>query len=362
MPKVNQDLIAQHLKISRTTVSRSLANHPAISAETRARVLSAAEELGYRQSPGRAARRGKSSRTFTIGVLIGVPREAVTMVTYPYVLKGIRDRAEIERVSVDVAYQPPGEVESEATRQTLMRQIRANDWRGAVLIHPFPEPAVEQIASRVSTVAVLESYSHPGIDIIDTDDAPAVLELVLRLYAAGHRRIGFLSWTYPVGGHWVARRFSGYVEALFYQGLPFNPDWVINVHRESPRLNPTQVSDRVARLITQDHVTAWVCAADHQAYPLMQDLRARGLQVPADCSVTGFDGLEPPPGLRRATSMRVPHEHIGASAMTRLVNRIQHPTSPRRKILVEAQLVEGETIGPPPAVPIPRLRSAAPSA
>lgn len=349
MLSVNQDLIAKRLNISRTTVSRSLANHPAISAETRARVLAAAEELGYRPSPGRAARRGKNSRTFTVGVLIGVPRENVTMVTYPYILKGIRDRAEIERVSVDVAYQPPGEFESEANRLTIMRQIRANDWRGAILIHPFPEPAVEMIASRVSTVAVLESYSHPGIDIIDTDDAPAILDLVLRLSAAGHQRIGFVSWTYPVGGHWVARRFSGYVEALFYQGLEFNPAWVINVHKQSPRLPPPQVSETVARLYARDRVTAWVCAADHQAYPLMQDLQARGIRVPEDCSITGFDGLEPPPGLRRATSMRVPHEHIGSSALTRLVNRIQHPTSPRRKILVEAQLVEGETIAGPPA-------------
>ena len=57
MASINQNLIAEKLKISRTTVSRSLANHPAISAETRAKVQSMAEELGYRQSPGRASRR-----------------------------------------------------------------------------------------------------------------------------------------------------------------------------------------------------------------------------------------------------------------------------------------------------------------
>jgi len=347
MAAINQELIAQRLNISRTTVSRSLANHPAISAETRARVLAAAEEVGYRLSPGRAARRGKHSRTFTIGVLIGVPRENVTMVTYPYILKGIRDRAEIERVSVDVCYQPPGDFEGEQDRQTVLRQIRSNDWRGAILIHPFPEPAVDMIARRVSTVSVLESYNQTSIDIIDTDDAPAILDLVLRLSAVGHRRIGFVSWTYPVGGHWVARRFSGYVEALFYQGLEFRPEWVINVHKCAPRLSPAEVSATVAGLIARDGVTAWVCAADHQAYPLMHDLQSRGIRVPEDCSITGFDGLEPPSGLRRATSMRVPHEHIGSSAVTRLVNRIQHPTSPRRKILVEAQLVEGETIAPP---------------
>lgn len=348
MPFVTQDQIAARLKISRATVSRSLANHPAISAETRRLVQEMAAKLGYKQSPGRVARRGKKSRIFTIGVVIGVPRgENLTMVTYPHILKGIRDRAEIERVTVDVSYQPPADISTEAGQLALMRQIRNNDWRGAILIHPFPEPAVALIASRISTVSVLESYDQPGIDIIDTDDAPAILDLVLRLSAAGHKRIGFVSWTYPVGGHWVARRFSGYVEALFYQGLEFRPEWVINVHKNSPRLQPQEVSATVAKLFQDDKVTAWVCAADHQAYPLMQDLAARGIRVPEDCSVTGFDGLEPPAGLRRATSMRVPHEHIGSSAMTRLVNRMSFPAAPRRKILVEAELVEGQTIAPP---------------
>jgi len=348
MPTVNQELIAQQLKLSRATVSRSLANHPAISAETRRRVQEMAAKLGYKQSPGRAARRGKKSRTFTIGVVIGIPRgENVTMVTYPHILKGIRDRAEIERVSVDVCYQAPADFDTDMGKQDVFRQIKTNDWRGAILVHPFPEPAVAMITSRISTVSVLESYNEPGIDIIDTDDAPAILDLVLKLSAAGHKRIGFVSWTYPVGGHWVARRFSGYVEALFYQGLEFRPEWVINVHKNSPRLQPQEVSATVAKLFKEDHVTAWVCAADHQAYPLMQDLSARGIRVPEDCSVTGFDGLEPPAGLRRATSMRVPHEHIGSSALTRLVNRMSHPAAPRRKILVEAELVQGQTIAPP---------------
>jgi LacI family transcriptional regulator len=138
MASVNQDLIAAKLNISRTTVSRSLANHPAISVETRAKVHSMAEELGYRQSPGRASRRhSKSSRAITIGVLIGIPAENVVMATFPYILKGIRERAEIEHVKVDVYYQPPGEFHSESNRQSVFRHIRNNDWRGTILIYPF---------------------------------------------------------------------------------------------------------------------------------------------------------------------------------------------------------------------------------
>lgn len=345
---VNQDLIANRLKISRTTVSRSLANHPAISEETRAKVHSLAEELGYRQSPGRAARRhSKSSRTLTVGVLIGIPAENVVMATFPYILKGIRERAEVERVKVDVYYQAPGDFHPEESRQSVFRHIRNGDWRGTILIYPFAEAAVEMISRKISTVSVLESYNQPGIDIIDTDDASAIVSLVESLHTAGHRRIGFVSWTYPIGGHWVTRRFSGYVEALFTYGLEFHPEWVLNVHKKSPRLTPAEVADAVVRRIKESGVTAWVCAADHQAYQLIQDLSARGIRVPEDCSITGFDGLEPPAGQRPVTSMKVPHEHIGSSAISRLVNRIQHPTAPRRKILVEAEFVSGESIATP---------------
>jgi LacI family transcriptional regulator len=225
--------------------------------------------------------------------------------------------------------------------------MRNGNWRGTILIYPFAEQAVEIISRRLSTVAVLESYNQPGLDIIDTDDASAISSLVARLADSGHRRIGFLSWDYPVGGHWVARRFSGYVEALFNRGLPFRPEWVLNVDKNLPRLSPTQVADAVAQKIREDHVTAWVCAADHQAYQLAHDLPVRGLRVPEDCSITGFDGLDPASGQKRVTSMRVPHEQIGSAAVTRLVNRIQHPTAPRRKILVEAEFVAGESITAP---------------
>jgi LacI family transcriptional regulator len=274
------------------------------------------------------------------------------------ILKGIRERAEAERVTIDICYQPPVDFHPELSRQAVFRNMRSGNWRGTILIYPFAEEAVETISRHLSTVGVLETYSKSGIDVIDTDDALAMVALVERLSEAGHERIGFLSWDYPIGGHWVARRFSGYVEALYLQGLDFHPDWILNVHKRKPRLAPPAVADEVARLIREEKVTAWVCAADHQAYQLAQDLPDRGLRVPQDCSITGFDGLDPAPGQIRVNSMRVPHEQIGAAAVTRLVNRIQHPNAPRRKILVEAEYVRGETIGPPmTGIALPGARS-----
>jgi LacI family transcriptional regulator len=349
MNALNQQLLAEKLNVSRTTISRSLANHPAISVETREKVQRLAAEMGYHGRRARRPARVRPSKQATIGVLIGVPAENVAMATFPFILQGIRERAEIEQLTVDVCFEKPAMLDPNSKRQRVFRHIRAGDWRGTILIYPFPEPAVDLISRKISTVAVLESYANATIDIIDTDDSAAILALVTKLRDAGHRRIGFLTWHYPVGGHWSIRRFGGYVEALFHLGLEFRTDWVINISRTTPPLSELgpDIPDRVAHYHRHDRVTAWVCAADHQAYHLIQALHQRGIRVPEDCSVTGFDGLEPPPNTCRVTSMLVPHEDIGASAVARLASRMMHPQSPRRKILVEARLVEGETIAPP---------------
>jgi LacI family transcriptional regulator len=343
---INQERIARELKISRATVSRSLANHPSISTETRAQVLQLAESLGYRSHPGRTLRRRRSGRPLTIGVLIGIAKENMALATFPYILKGIRDRADADRIAVDVCYQDPVSFRPEEARQPVFRQIRAANWRGALLIYPFPHKAVEVLAQKISTVAVLDDYPELGLDSIDVDDNAGIVQLVELLVKQGHRRIGYAAWRYPVGVHWTLRRFGAFTEGIFRTGLDFHADWAINVHKHAPALPPAAIAQTVARLTREQRITAWVCAADHQAYHLIHDLRNLGLRVPRDCSITGFDGIEPPPGAPRLTSMRVAHEDIGMSALVRLTSRMLDPKAPRRKILVEARLVEGETVAP----------------
>jgi len=301
--------------------------------------------------------RGNSSRAdaLTIDVLIGIPGENVMLATFPYILKGIRERAELEirerqevgGIKIDVRYLAPGDFNPETGRQPIFRNGHKGERRGTIVIYPFAESAVEMISRRTPTVSVLENYSSLGIDSIDTDDTTAISELVGRLYSLGHTRIGFLSWHYPVRGHWLERRYSGYLRGLGAHGLKSSREWAHNVHAGGPHLPPGEAARAIAANMRDSGVTACVCAADHQAYRLVQDLEALGLRVPTDFSVTGFDGLEAPFGLPRATSMRVPHEHIGSSALTRMINRVMYPSSLPRKILVGAQLVPGETTAPP---------------
>jgi hypothetical protein len=121
---INQQLIAERLKLSRTTVSRSLANHPAISADTRAQVQSLAAKMGYRGNPTRTLRRSRQSKPLTIGILIGVPAENVAMATFPFILQGIRERAGMEHVSIDVCFENPASFEPAVRPTSIFRNIR----------------------------------------------------------------------------------------------------------------------------------------------------------------------------------------------------------------------------------------------
>ncbi|PTY02148.1 hypothetical protein DB347_24820 [Opitutaceae bacterium EW11] len=352
MRSVSQHLIAKKLKLSRTTVSRSLSNHPAISLSTRLKVQAFAAQLGYRSAPTRAVRRPRQAKPITFGVLIGAPLVAADRGTFPTILQGIRHRAGIEHAAVDVVSLDPAEFSEDAAQRHAFRLIRGSHWRGAILIYPFPSTLVKTLSEKISTVSVLTEYRDVSIDLVDTDHEN-VGWLVDGLVAQGHRKIGFVSWHYPVGGLWAARRFGAYSESLYRHGIEVDARFVFNVGTHRPPIeNPEQIADLVADALRRDQITAWVCAADHQAYQLISDLRERGIRVPDDCSVTGFDGNEPPPGLPALTTLRVPNDQVGGSAVAQLVSRLLYPRSARRKILVETNLVPGATCAAAPAAPI----------
>lgn len=348
MPRINQQAIAHLLQLSQTTVSRSLANHPAINSETKAKVLETAAKLGYSQRIKRATT-SVTSRTSAIwGVLISMSKSMQEIVepaheTFQEILRGVAAKSSHHNSVLDVVYHDPAD--KEGTR--LMRRIRAAKWRGAILIYPVDPELAHAICNQVPTVSVINNYRHDLIDSIDVDQCEAIYALVRHLKEAGHRQIGFLSWRYTVDVPWVMHRFGNYVEALYRLDLEFSTDNAINLRR-GHELDPVSCARTMVDLM-QRGVTAFVCAADHQAYGMIQELKKLGIRVPQDVSITGFDGILPPPNLPQLTTVRVPHEEIGRSAIHQLTRRIEQPTAPRRHILVDGDFVAGETVTHPPA-------------
>lgn len=340
MPRINQQKIAQQLSLSQTTVSRALANHPSINAETKAQVWELAARLGYQIPPSRGRTNRAPNEPTVIGVVIAIPRrQRGHAETSQLVLRGVAERSSTDVVTLDILYQEP----SEHDPKQLQKRLRQGRWKGCILVHPMAEEAVELISKTIACVSVVENYRRNYIDSVDVDQIEAISTLVRRLHADGHRRIGFLSWLYEVPTPWVYHRFGAYLETIVQLGVDYHPEDLINIHPKD-RFSTEEVADRAVEAIRRG-VTAFVCAADHQAYETRRLLAKRGIRVPQDCSLTGFDGIEPPSGESRITTVRVPYDEIGRSAFHQLMRRIDHPTAPRRHVLVDGELLEGDSIG-----------------
>ncbi|KAF0095743.1 MAG: hypothetical protein E1N59_519 [Puniceicoccaceae bacterium 5H] len=345
MAKLNQQLIAERLNLSRTTVSRCFTNHPKISPETRAKVFQLAAEMGYDYTAQRNQNREtKGDERNVIAVLIGLPQGQVVD-TASHILAGISEKTASERLELQLHYVDPTTFMPSPRPRKIIKNVNTASWRGVLLLYPLQEQAVRNLMTKFPTLSVLDEYDFPEVDCVDADQVHGIRLMVQHLHQLGHRRIGFLTWKYQVPAAWVERRFGAYVESLYRFNLPFNPSDVLNTQADE-RI-PLPELTRLAAERTRDGVTAWVCAADHQAYHLIDGLQEMGLRVPEDVSVTGFDGVPPPIGMPQLTTIRVAFRDIGVSAVHSLQRKIMDSAAQRRHVLVMGKEVPGATTAPP---------------
>lgn len=348
MAKLNQKYIADELNLSRTTVSRCFTNHPKINPETRAKVFKLAAEMGYSYSTQRNAVTKKLADRKKIAVLVGISdedRKHNDTATAEKVLIGISEKAAVEKLEIEVHYVDPKTFLPPSRARRIVKNVPCLDWKGVIIIYPLKEEAVANVMSKFPTVSALEDYDNCEVDCINQDQIRGISRVMERLVDLGHQKIGFLTWKYPVHTPWVERRLGAYVENLYRFGLELDPKRILNA-LPNEQIPLDELAD-IAIAHLEKGVTAWVTAADHQAYHLIDDLQKRGVRVPQDCSVTGFDGVPPPPGMPQVTTIRVPFRDIGISAVSSMLRKIDHPNTSRRNIQVSGELVLGDTTAPP---------------
>jgi LacI family transcriptional regulator len=343
---MNQKEIAERLGLSRTTVSRCFTNHPKINPETRARVFELAAESGYTYSPPRNLTQERSRTANSVAVVAGIPSNASRQVeTAREMLAGISERLAAEKLTLNVNYIDPTDFNLSPRSRRIIPGLRNANLLGFILLYPFREESVRNLVSKFPTICVLNEFEDLDVDCVDVDQTHGISRMVRHLHELGHRNLGFLSWKYKLPTPWVERRFGAFVESLYRWRMPFNEDCVINVHREG-QIEVDEVVQAAIKMV-RNGVTGIVCAADHQAYPLVKALREEGIRVPEDVSITGFDGEEPVNGLPQLTTIRTPFRDIGVSSVVSLLRRVTHPSASRRHILVAGRPIEGGTTAPP---------------
>ena len=336
--KVTQGDIAKKLNLSIATVSRALRGDLAIHPELRAEVVATAAMLGYHQRAKRTDREektGAGSGHRFIGVLMKVPsREdawAPDEIAHGY-LSGMSEISTEKNASLIVHHVSDKSARDllEPAKQPPM--VRDGTISGLIFIHHFPPKLVVEFSKRIPSVTLVHDVPGARINHVDMDHMQAVQDLMDKLFQQGHRRIGFVG--YRKNLTWARARLAGYLQAMLRRDLPVEPSVIL----EEPS------GDKVLHLMKKG-VTAWVCSIDSIGYRLCRALLDRGVQIPKDASIVGFNGVTPLLNCPQLTTVRPPLKTMGQSALNLLLERLEAPLVRPLKLLHPCEFVPGKTVG-----------------
>lgn len=164
MPTINQQVIAEKLKLSRATVSRCFTNHPGINPRTRAKVFALAARMGYTHPEKRepAAHR-REDRRLAFGVLIGVDLPNFDHTGYANpgqeLLNGLSEVARVHDVRLDLHFVRPENLHLDSPSYAKIMAGRQRWWDGVVLIDPFPISVVDELVAKYPVFSLVEPYA-----------------------------------------------------------------------------------------------------------------------------------------------------------------------------------------------------------
>jgi len=191
-------------------------------------------------------------------------------------------------------------------------------------------------------------------DFVGTNNVTSAVNGVEHLIGLGHRKIGLITNMEPVSS--VKDREAGYSTALQYAGIALDPSYI---QRDSVD-EPEGVEAALEALLNLDHPpTAIFCINDLLALQVYEAIYRRGLSVPGDISVLGFDGLlRWLPGSGYLTTMAQDFRRIGQLA-AELIQERMSSGKPDAFIhmLIDAPLLDRGSTGPPPASSRPGLKN-----
>ncbi len=343
MKRPTQSDVARVAGVSRATVSYVINGRAdgrvSTTEETRQRVLLAVEQLDYQ--PDASAQSLRLGKTGTIGVLIPDMHNP----HYWQIVYGVEEEARARGYDLflsSTALDPDRELGS--MRALLQRRID-----GLVLLLTFRNPGDEAVAalirqrSPVVLVGGKDDAPDLSLDVVEPDHGTGAIALMAHLLALGHRRIGLVHGV--AAPHLAAERMAAYARMLRAAGV--EPDETL-IQRCGPSL-PDGYEAALRLLDRSPRPTAIVAINDYLALGVLRAAADRGLRVPADLSVAGFDDIEITPYLCPAlTTVRVNAEELGRRALRLVLERIHDAQRPPQHVRIPAALVSRESTGPAP--------------
>ncbi|SNS16850.1 LacI family DNA-binding transcriptional regulator [Tropicimonas sediminicola] len=327
--------IAREAGVSVAAVSKVLNNREGVGAETRERISRIARDLGYRGRGGRGAARGLARAT-----LVTLDRYVMNDAFYGAIIAGILSHGKAADIDISVS------VVAGTEPRCLQQRFRDEPPTALVLVGIDQlELVSEAVAFGCPAVIVNGMDRTMRLPSVSPDYHFGAWTATRHLLSLGHRDIVHVTHPYRES---IVRRVDGFRNALEEAGIGFSAERNL-LDLGSPEMMTLAAGGAIgAYLDRRDRLPdALFCVNDIVALGAIQELQARGLSVPGDISIMGFDGL--PIGAHSTpalTSMETDREALGRIAIQLLAERAEFPQRAVQRVTVGVHIEDRQSTGP----------------
>ena len=327
--------ISELCGVSIATVSKALNDQSDIGEETRVRIKQVATELGY--FPNSSARALKTKRTYNLGVLF--VDEAQSGLTHDYFANVLNSFKKVaEEKGYDITFISAGN--GDGKRMSYLERCRYRGFDGVVIACvDFENPEVaELVKSDIPLVTI--DHSFYGRAAVISDNVTGMKELLTYVIGQGHKKIAYI---HGADSAVTKNRLSSFFKTAEELGIAVPDEYIKEAAYRSTKEAGTVTKEL---LELKNPPTCILYPDDFSCFGGMNVIREKGLRIPEDVSVAGYDGLrigrhiEP-----KLTTLRQDTDAIGEEAAKKLIDLIERPkTTIIEQIVIGGEVYEGKTV------------------
>lgn len=325
--------VAAACGVSVATVSKALSNHRDIGENTKQQIRAMAEEMGY--YPNQSARYLKTNRSYNIGVLFeDAAGSGLTHDFFSGVLQGFKKAAEAK--GYDVTF-----LNNTSSDMSYVDRARYRGFDGVAIVCclDYTNPKiVELLQSSLKVVSI--DYIADNRTAVLSNNADGIAKLMQYIFGLEHTKIAYI---HGDSNRVTRQRLASYYTCMEEHGLTVPEGYVLpGLYR-----NLDKAFEQTERLLDLKNPPTCIMYPDDIAcFGGINAIKARGLSIPDDISVAGYDGVkaaqyESP----KLTTFYQNVGEMGRQAAVRLIEEIEHPMTTIPAIhTVDGYLLQGQTV------------------
>lgn len=327
--------ISERCGVSIATVSKALNGQKDIGEETREKIRRVAKELGY--FPNSSARALKTKRTYNLGVLfVDEARSGLTHDYFADVLNSFKKVA--EEKGYDITFISVG-TDGEG-RMSYLEHCRYRGFDGVVIACvDFDNPEVEELVKSDIPLVTID-HTFYGRAAVISDNVTGMRELLSYVIGQGHKKIAYI---HGADSAVTRNRLSSFFKTAEEWGLSVPDEYI----REAAYRSTKETGEVTKELLElKEPPTCILYPDDFSCFGGMNAIREKGLRIPEDISVAGYDGLRIGQHIEpKLTTFCQNTEAIGEAAANMLIELIEKPkTTIIEQTVIGGEVYEGKTV------------------